>query len=435
MKKILIRTAFPVLMLIMASCGTGNAQATAAEVAAVNEMANIINELVPDLGTQIVENMPNSVAIDDTATEPAQSEPEPEPIEEEAPGFEPLNLPITMTEQTMDTHWYIAENGDLIRIVQNREEVIATGVRSLYNHSGTFFHITENNDLYGWGSNTQGRLGDGTGVDRDTPVHILDNVAKVGRGHGRAGTIHARDMWAIQTDGTFLTWGWNIFYPTVQTEGIVAYLRALYVLRYDGIVINYRSGAVWADSPIYAGEFSRGGPEVFCYITINSDRRLSWTTFDTLSRQRMRGGPMGDDVVAINTAYSGSYGRLPSFHFISEDGTLWGFGSNHQGTLGDGTVVPRTEEPVKIAESVASVGSYGFLTTNGELWTWNRNNPMPEMVRDDVVRIGTMLSHTTSYAVTEGGEIYVGNDLYAAMNARPTQRSRPIRIPQTITFQ
>ena len=66
-----------------------------------------------------------------------------------------------------------------------------------YNHACA---ILENADLYCWGTNAQGQVGDGTTTQRNTPVKILSNVNDV-----EAGT-HA--TCAIQ-DGSFKCWGKN----------------------------------------------------------------------------------------------------------------------------------------------------------------------------------------------------------------------------------
>jgi alpha-tubulin suppressor-like RCC1 family protein len=64
---------------------------------------------------------------------------------------------------------------------------------------------------------------------------------------------------------------------------------------------------------------------------------------------------------------------------IKKDGSLWTWGMNKQGQLGDGTTTDR-HSPVKIMDSVASVSANGWLTshtaaikTDGSLWVWGAN--------------------------------------------------------------
>ena len=43
--------------------------------------------------------------------------------------------------------------------------------------------ITKNGDLYCWGANDSGQLGDGSGEDKDKPVKVLSNIASVALGY------------------------------------------------------------------------------------------------------------------------------------------------------------------------------------------------------------------------------------------------------------
>ena len=62
---------------------------------------------------------------------------------------------------------------------------------------------------------------------------------------------------------------------------------------------------------------------------------------------------------------------------LKTDGSLWTWGYNNRGQLGDGTTEDRST-PVKIMEGVAAVSlgeeHSAALKTDGSLWTWGRNN-------------------------------------------------------------
>ena len=61
---------------------------------------------------------------------------------------------------------------------------------------------------------------------------------------------------------------------------------------------------------------------------------------------------------------------------LKEDGTLWGWGRNLYGELGDGTTTERTR-PVKILDGVRQVSAGDFCTMSifddGTLWGWGSN--------------------------------------------------------------
>ena len=56
---------------------------------------------------------------------------------------------------------------------------------------------------------------------------------------------------------------------------------------------------------------------------------------------------------------------------VKTDGSLWGWGDNHKGLLGDGTTADRVS-PVKIMDNVATISTGGYNTlivkTDGTLW-------------------------------------------------------------------
>jgi alpha-tubulin suppressor-like RCC1 family protein len=59
--------------------------------------------------------------------------------------------------------------------------------------------VTAGGGLYAWGHNSYGQLGDGTTVDRNYPVRIMDDVIAVSAGR--------RHSLAVTSDGTLWAWG------------------------------------------------------------------------------------------------------------------------------------------------------------------------------------------------------------------------------------
>jgi alpha-tubulin suppressor-like RCC1 family protein len=75
---------------------------------------------------------------------------------------------------------------------------------------------------------------------------------------------------------------------------------------------------------------------------------------------------------------------------IKTDGTLWGWGQNNVGQVGDGTVVNKSS-PVQIGALTnwAQVGAFFNHTlavkTDGTLWAWGDNSPDGELGDGTVV--------------------------------------------------
>ena len=61
--------------------------------------------------------------------------------------------------------------------------------------------VNDNGELWTWGGNFDGQVGDGSRFDRFSPVHIMNDVA----------AVVARDehTMAIRTDGSLWAWGWS----------------------------------------------------------------------------------------------------------------------------------------------------------------------------------------------------------------------------------
>lgn len=88
-----------------------------------------------------------------------------------------------------------------------------------------------------------------------------------------------------------------------------------------------------------------------------------------------------DNVVAVK-ATNGSYVRNGRTVAIKKDGSLWGWGDNTYGQLGNGTRLAVGDEyfqssPVKILDDVASVSTSEYCTMavkkDGSLWAWGAN--------------------------------------------------------------
>lgn len=115
---------------------------------------------------------------------------------------------------------------------------------------------------------------------------------------------------------------------------------------------------------------------------------FEWITIDTDVRSV--------EIAQVGAAYRATF-------YIKNDNSLWAFGRNDRGLLGDGTGVNR-DEPVRIMGDVATIRICVFaesvlaLKTDSTLWRWGRGDFSPVHIADNVSRI--LDDH--SYLTVEG---------------------------------
>jgi alpha-tubulin suppressor-like RCC1 family protein len=251
-------------------------------------------------------------------------------------------------------------------------------------------------DLFGWGDNVWGQLGDGTGNSWPQPQVVRCGVLSVADGQGFSlflrgdGTLWAagENAYGQLGDGTLLTRSNAV--PVIGGTNVVAvaagYLYALF-LKSDGTLWGM-GGDFWNDFPSGpGGRVSNAIPVTsisnVAAMAIGSLHELFLKTDGTLwamganaSGQLGNGTgvtpagptavPGGTNVVAIAAGMDYSL-------FLKMDGTVWAMGANDHGQLGDSTLVNRSNAVAVIGgTNVAAIaaGAYHslFLKADGTLW-------------------------------------------------------------------
>lgn len=224
--------------------------------------------------------------------------------------------------------------------------------------------IKADDSLWGWGDNSRGQLGVATTEShtRENPVHIMDDVAVVS-----AGGFHTL---AITTDGGLWAWGWS---NRGQVEGdytVRGWGSNPDLMHPEPMQIRYwQSFTAISAGDLHSMAVTDDGL-LFVWGSSSSGQIGDGQT----TNRRMPVNPIMEDIVAV------SAGRFHSAA-ITSDGALWTWGSNQNGQIGNG--LPNedhgraTRVPTHIMDDVVSVfaGESNTLAvkTDGTVWTWGSN--------------------------------------------------------------
>ncbi|HUI99887.1 MAG TPA: hypothetical protein VLY46_06600 [Usitatibacter sp.] len=209
--------------------------------------------------------------------------------------------------------------------------------------------------VWAWGGNGDGELGDGTTTGRSTPVQVagLANVVEIA-----AGSVHTV---ARKSDGTVWTWGANNAgqlgddsngrsapgqVPGIgDAVAIAAGGQQTFVVRSDG--------TVWAWGENDLGQLGNGTVAP-AYTGTSTPTQVVGLT----------------GVVQVAAGFGHTLARR-------SDGTVWAWGDNSDGELGDGTTnsrpVPSQVPGLSAVISIAA-GSYSLaIQSDGSVWAWGSN--------------------------------------------------------------
>ena len=281
--------------------------------------------------------------------------------------------------------------------------------------------------VWTWGYNEYGSLGDGTTADSNTPVQV--------RGLGGVTSI-ACGSWhtiALKSDGTVWTWGcnnggqlgdghndWSEHPTPVQVSGLGGVIAIAGGKWHTAAVKS--DGTVWAWGWNYNGQLGDG----------------TWGNTGYKHTPVQVSGLGGVVAIACGEAQTIA---------LKSDGTVWAWGFNKYGGLGDGTVEDRYT-PVRVSglsgvTSIASgMWSAAALKSDGTVYAWgyngygnigdgtttNRLTPVQVSGLSGITAISSGSFHTLAlksdgtvwaWGYNADGELGDGTDTY---------RSRPVQV-------
>jgi hypothetical protein len=217
--------------------------------------------------------------------------------------------------------------------------------------------IKTDGTLWTWGNNNYGQLGNNSATSSSSPVQVVTGGTWSSISGGVDCTI------GIKTDGTLWTWGSNTYGKLGDNQTAVT-ARSSPVQTVAGGT-NWKQaaagtstmGAIKTDGTLWMWGEAAGG-----LLGNNS------TAHKSSPVQTVAGGTTWKQL-SIGGGYAGA---------IKTDGTLWVWGYNAYGSLGDNTSADKSS-PVQTVlggtnwKQVAIGGTSAAIKTDGTLWTWGNN--------------------------------------------------------------
>ncbi len=237
--------------------------------------------------------------------------------------------------------------------------------------------VKDDGTVWAWGNNSSGRLGDGTTENKLVPTKIngLNNMVAVSAG--------AEHSLALREDGTVWAWGNNRYgqlgdgshgfdagkNKPVQVKGpggsgFLSDIVAVSAGRFHSMAVK-SDGTVWSWGRVYEGQLGEGSSG------FDPDRSVPVQVKGPGGKGFLTG------VIAVSAGSSHSLA-------VKSDGTVWSWGNNYSGRLGDGSTRDRMT-PVQVKGAAGkdyltgviavSAGSSHTLAAKGDgtVWAWGYN--------------------------------------------------------------
>ena len=219
--------------------------------------------------------------------------------------------------------------------------------------------------LWMWGENYRGQLGDNTRTQSISPIETVAkgmNWKQVSAGY--------KSSAGIKTDGTLWCWGYNSYgqlgdntltpkSSPVQTVAFGTNWKQVFCGR-SGSTSSSQTAAIKTDGTLWTWGYNFNGSLGDNTISTNRSSPVQTVAFGTNWK-----------FVSVGRANMAA---------LKTDGTLWCWGNNPYGDLGDNTALSRSSpvQTVAFGTNWKQVSKGGYHTAaikmDGTLWCWGRNN-------------------------------------------------------------
>ncbi|MFZ0275192.1 MAG: hypothetical protein WAL34_25395, partial [Acidobacteriaceae bacterium] len=330
-------------------------------------------------------------------------------------GSSPTSTPSTSsTGATTAYRWGVVGNKGKVTQLERSTPIAVRGINGTIVQIATSnsdgYALTSAGQVWGWGVNSYGELGDGQTSPYDTSAVEVDFPA------GVRITALANPMpfdAGLAIDSTGRAWGWG--------------LNGENDLCLSGLVVTHPEQVPLSDVALATGArthalFSSHGTVYACGAG-DAGELGNGSTNASAAPTPVVGLPPGEGVTALTSSWEGSGALLAN-------GSYYNWGYNAAGQLGDGTTTD-SAVPVKVdlPDAVTQVFQGGSSANNGQtiamlsdgsVWTWGANSmgqlgidtrvqsttPVKVHVPPGVSFVKVSSGGYTSYAIDRSGRLW-----------------------------